>query len=219
MPPGRWKDGRACGTRARDDTAGHRSLSVWRQDRDGAWSPRVPPEWASGPCGSNPDRHGEFRWSCRSRSDPRWRGDLRKRSDQTCHAREYVRSPRSTRSKGTARDAPGCATARGCAPPGLRSGSPLGDFAAGLGSLYHSSSDRTLADRAHPAKASRERNSEQRLQFYLTSSINIIEYQPRRHQDSGELASRSWRSRSAYRILKLHDGFIVLNHYGAIPFP
>jgi hypothetical protein len=30
--------------------------------------------------------------------------------------------------------------------------------------------------------------------------------------------SRSWRSRSAYRILRLHDGFIVLNHYGAIPF-
>src|SRR4029077_16078933 len=71
---------------------------------------------------------------------------------------------------------------------------------------------------ARNQKASRERNSEQRLRVYLTSSINIIEYQSCRHQDPGELVSRSWRSRSAYRILKLHDGFIVLNHYGAIPF-
>jgi len=67
-----------------------------------------------------------------------------------------------------------------------------------------------LADRAHPAKASGERNSEQRLRFYSTSSINIIEYQLRRHQDPGERASRSWRRRSAYRISKLQDGFIAL---------
>jgi hypothetical protein len=76
-----------------------------------------------------------------------------------------------------------------------------------------------LADRTHPAKASRERNSEQRLRFYLTSSINIIEYQLRRHQDPGELARRSWRSRCAYPILKLQNEFIVLKHDGEIPFP
>src|SRR6516165_6776483 len=90
----------------------------------------------------------------------------------------------------TARDAPGCATGRGCAPPGLRSGNPQGAFDAGLGSCCHSSFARSFADRAHPAKASREHNSEQRLRFYLTSSINIIEYRPRRHQVPGERASR-----------------------------
>jgi len=40
----------------------------------------------------------------------------------------------------------------------------------------------------YPAKASRERNREQHLRFYLTSSINITEDQLRRHQDPGELA-------------------------------